>query len=170
MLSKILDIRHLGYFARLANFLMVPIMYVVSGTFREKPQRTHAWDVQRLAEDEARRLSQAQMVFHRADRGAIARPRRWSIGFHVTIWRGWRKYVVLSPNRNGGWYIGWVAHDKAGEVGISRILLSGPVRMLLGPNDVSFFGVNMSGFQIPICQIGEGRIGDRGPHSKVPLC
>ncbi|MCX6718328.1 MAG: hypothetical protein NTY81_01850 [Candidatus Staskawiczbacteria bacterium] len=45
----------------------------------------------------------------------------------------------------------------------------GPIRVLLGPKDVSFFGVDDNGVQVPIHQIGGGRIGDGGPFSQVPL-
>ncbi len=100
----------------------------------------------------------------------VSTVRRWLFGFpifHVPIFGGWRDYVVLSPySVNQEWHVGWIASDVCG---ISRIKLSGPVRMLLGPGDVEFFGIDMEGCQIPICKIGQGKIGDGGKYKRTPL-
>ena len=64
--------------------------------------------------------------------------------------------------------MGWTADD--GVIGVTRITLNGSVRMLRGPGDVSFFGVDAkTGVQIKIEKIGEGRIGEDGPFTWVPL-
>jgi hypothetical protein len=87
---------------------------------------------------------------------------------HVTIFGGWKPYVVIRPkNIEEKWHVGW----RAGNVhGVSRIVLRGPVRMLIGPGDVWFFGVReMSDQQIEIMKIGTGEIGDHGPHSQTIL-
>ena len=90
MLNKILEVSPLGWIARLGNALMVPLMYILSGTVWEKPQQTHAWDVRRLIPYEAGRLSDDAMVSLRAIEGTVARPHRLSARFHAPIFGGWR--------------------------------------------------------------------------------
>ena len=75
--------------------------------------------------------------------------------------------MVIEPQCNGVWHIGWIVSTTEQ---ISKIPLIGSVRMLVGSGDVFFFGVDDSGVQVPVLEVGEGRIGDGGPHSKVQLC
>ena len=87
--------------------------------------------------------------------------------FHLPVLGGWRQYVVLEPEDTQDWYVGWILSDA---IGISRIKLIGPVRLLIGPDDVSFFGINGKDYgQIPIRKIGEGRIGSGGSYAQMPL-
>jgi hypothetical protein len=165
---KTLKVRPIGWVARIADVLMVPIMYLLSGTFRERPQKTHAWNVQNLTKYEASLLDQHKMVYCEGVQKAIARSHWWSFWFHVPIFGGWRNYVVLDTGFTGKWHVGWRVSDMG--VQISKVALVGPVRMLLGSGAVLFFGVTDDGFQLPIHRVGEGRIGDRGPHSKIQLC
>ena len=62
--------------------------------------------------------------------------------------------------------MGWIAGDV---VGVSRIKLRGPVRVLLGPGDGLFFGVTAKRVQVPIYLIGTGRIGKHNLHEQIPL-
>jgi hypothetical protein len=93
---------------------------------------------------------------------------RLGILFHLPIFGGWRQYIVLAAEHHGKWHIGWSTPD---QTAVSRLALNAdePVRMLLGPGSVSFFAITAEGFQIPLAMIGQGRIGDNGPHSKVTL-
>lgn len=168
MTEKILDVRCIGLIARIADTLMVPIMYIVSGTFRESPQKTHAWNVQNLTWSEVKRLNMDSMVRCPRIEGAVAKPRRWSFLFHIPIFGGWRQYVVLDSQCAGVWHVGWLVVDRGAQ--ISKVPLVGPVRMLIGAEEASFFAIDDSGIQVSISKIGEGRIGDRGPFSKVQLC
>jgi hypothetical protein len=89
--------------------------------------------------------------------------------FHMPIFGGWREYVVIQPSnsvQHDGWHVGWIAKDV---VGVSQITLNGPVRLLLGPNAVSFFGVDARGNQIPIIKVGTGRVRIPCTHSQIPL-
>ncbi len=85
---------------------------------------------------------------------------------HLTRWGGWKDYVVLEPEFQGEWYVGWWTITSAG---VSRIPLTGAVRMLCGPQPTVFFGLNREGVQIPIRKVGNGRIGDRGTYRSLPL-
>ena len=165
-MEKILNVRRVNLIAHVADLLMVPIMYIVSGTFRERPQQTHAWNVQNLPLDGVKRLDSQAMVQYKGIAKQIA---RLGVLFHIPLVGGWRNYVVLQPTKhNGVWFVGWKTSDVS--VQISILPLTGPVRVLIGSGDVSFFGVTDDGMQIPIGEIGKGRIGDRGEFSKVQLC
>lgn len=151
-----------GVISRFADFLVMPIMFALSGTWTESPQQTHFWNNQHLNPEAVHHLDQELMVHCRGIPGEIA---NWPL-FHMPILDGWRNYVVLDRQQydySKPWHIGWT-----GKAGISQIKLYGRVRMLIGPGDVSFFGIS-DGNQIKIRQIGTGRIGSGGPYSKIPL-
>ncbi|HMP67413.1 MAG TPA: hypothetical protein PKA60_01550 [Candidatus Paceibacterota bacterium] len=89
--------------------------------------------------------------------------------FHLPRFGGWKKYVVIKSANSGlkKWHIGWVANDR---IGISRIPVKGPVRMLIGPESVKFFGIDLaSGQQIQISRVHDGKIGDRGIYAGTML-
>lgn len=92
----------------------------------------------------------------------------WPITFHLPRLGGWKNYVVLEPTSGDGkgWHVGWIAGNV---IGVSRIPLNGPVRVLVGSGKVSWFGVNSDGGQIKLRQVGIGRIGDGGTFAKIPL-
>lgn len=161
---KKIDVPTMGWFAKLGDFLMIPLMYLLSGTFKERPQRTHHWNCIGLKQSNVDHLNPIEMFF--CD-GVKASPRRIFF-FHMPIFGGWKKYVVLRPKEMENWHIGWITDDKK-IIGVSKIILSGSVRMLVGNKNVQFFGVNELGEQIEINKIGEGTIGDNGPHSQRPL-
>ena len=167
---KKFQVRPLGKLAAIADVLMTPIMYIVAGTFSESPQRTHFWNNTKLGLRQVEHLKNEMMV---ACKGAGTTGVRFWLGiplFHLPIFGGWKNYVVLQSCDMVGrkWHVGWIAGDVAG---VSRIELRGPgglVRMLIGPGDVSFFGVN-EGEQIPIRLVARGRLGDGGRYRRVPL-
>jgi hypothetical protein len=167
MANKITDVRQLGWFARFGNVAMIPLMYALSGTFREKPHKNQTWDVQRFTPIESARLDVDLMLPFEGVEGAVECHSRWSIGPFIPFLHGWRDYVVLRPSCEGEWHVGWVVTDERRETAISRIPLVGDVRMKLGPGRVSFFGINGHGVQIRIQGVGKGRTGDRGPFCKV---
>lgn len=88
--------------------------------------------------------------------------------FHIPIFGGWRDYVVLKPHPlNQDWHVGWISGDVTG---VTRITLHGPVRMLLGQEGTSFFGVSAdSGEQIELRRGVFGKIGSGGRYVKLPL-
>lgn len=151
---------------RVANFLMVPFMYLLSGTI-ERPQETHRWNNAVLANEDVAYLKQRGMI--RCP--PIPSSRRW-LGkipiFHMPIIGGWKKYIVVKKNHYDfdEWYVGWICQDVTG---ISRIPLRGPVRLLLGPKSVTFFGIRPDGSQVKLEKIGNGSIGDGKKWRKYPL-
>lgn len=159
------NIQPRGPFARIADTLLTPAMYVLSGTLRENPQRTHFWNVTHLRPEDVSHLDTSLMI-HRT--GIPGETTIWPL-FHMPIFGGWRNYVILRSVRDDcsiPWHIGWRSERRAG---ISKIPLYGLwVRMLVGPGDVSFFGIS-EGRQIPLRLVGTGYIGDGGPFRKTSL-
>lgn len=165
MVHKI-HVQPLGWLARIADILMIPIMYLVAGTFSESPQQTHIWNNTKLS-IRGCELDEDKIVTCRGDESAVGRNKKLDLHFHLPLIGGWKQYVVLSPQTDEYWHIGWTSSIDAG---VSRIKLHGPVRMLIGPGEVNFFGVSANTIQqITVNEIGRGRVGDSGPHSKTPL-
>lgn len=156
-----------GVIGRMADYLMVPIMYFLQGNISESPQRTHRWNNQHLRNMQIADLHADKIEIVPGVPGAH---RRW-LGpiplFHMPLFGGWKKFVVLQPKLEiPEWYVGWIAFDT---LGVSKVPLSGPVRLGVGPRQAQFFGVNHEGEQIDIDVIGEGYIGQAGEFSKIPL-
>ena len=156
----------IGWFAKLADVLMVPLMYLIAGTLKEVPQRGHRWNNKRLLRSDVNVLDNAIMVHCSCIPSAMRS--RWLFLFHIPILGGWRNYVVLEPVAQlKAFHIGYITNDI---VGVSRIILSGPVRMLIGNGNVSFYGIDADCYeQISIREIGRGCIGGGGKFSKERL-
>lgn len=162
-----IQIKPQGKIGKVADALMKPLMYLLQGTFAEEPQRTHRWNNYYLRNLAVDHLEADKIEIVPGDTDAR---KRW-LGpiplFHVPLLGGWRKFVVLQPcDYVGIWYIGWVAYDAQG---ISKIQLSGPVRLGIGPRQAQFFGLDEDGKQIDIEVIGYGEIGRAGKYARVPL-
>ncbi|MEK7614175.1 MAG: hypothetical protein AAB428_00715 [Patescibacteria group bacterium] len=163
--EKAIRIEPLGQLAQLADLIAVPFMYLISGTLKEEPQKTHFWNNRQLKSGEVRYLSTEGMVHCKGISGTTS---AWPI-FHIPILGGWRDYVVLAPTEyTADWYVGWTGKGFT-FTGVSRVSIHDAVRMLIGHSDVSFFGVRADGAQINIRMVGAGRIGEGGPFAKKPL-
>ena len=161
-------VKPLGCFASALDLLMVPIMWIVSGAPGEVPQQTHFWNNVKFQRSELPFMDPGLMI--PVGGSVFASPKYW-FGlplFHIPILGGWKDYVIFTPPISVRvWYIGWIQGDS---VGISRIPLDFKgVRVLIGREDVSFFGVDGEGQQIPIFFEDFGRVGDGGWSSKLPL-
>jgi hypothetical protein len=163
---KTIHIPPLGWWVRFADWAMIPVMYFVSGTLSEAPQRTHCWNNKKLARPDAAYLWPLVMVHSAGILGSTERWWRKMPIFHMPIFGGWKHYVVLEPlcSRGTPWHVGWIAHDV---IGVSQIVAKGPVRVLLGSETVSHFGLNTDGTQVPVRKIGEGTIGDEGKYAQI---
>ncbi|HCC05094.1 TPA: hypothetical protein DEP58_02190 [Patescibacteria group bacterium] len=163
----VFDVKPQGWFGRMADAVMVPCMYLVSGTFHEAPQRTHVWNYRKMTQEEVMRPFSRKMVKVEGIKGEYEPDDVLFPFLHVPILFGWRNYVVLKPQAmSKTWFIGWVCEDDTG--GISKIPLRGKVRMLIGPHEVEFFGIE-NGRQIKLLECGRGKIGNGGAYCKVPL-
>lgn len=154
-----------GHLGRIADMLMVPVMYLLQGNFRETPQRTHRWNNHHLRNLEVDHLDADNILFVDGDPGANE---RW-FGpiplFHMPVFGGWKKFVVVEPvHQVDEWFIGWVAFDA---LGVSRIPLQGPVRLGIGPRQAEFFALDSQGKQIELSKVAVGHIGSAGEYSDV---
>lgn len=146
---------------------MVPIMYLLQGNVREVPQQTHFWNNNHLGNIDAFGLDADLFETVRSDPQAT---RRW-FGpvplFHMAIFGGWKQFVVVTPKEKPEkWFVGWIVGDA---FGLSKIPLSGPVRLGIGQAPAQFFGVTMDGRQIDIDIVGYGTIGKAGEFALLPL-
>jgi len=136
-------------------------MYLIAGTLKERPQRTHKWNIRKIKSEQLTHLDESLFVKVAGANSKIKK--HWGILFHFPILGGWRHYVTLQVDEaHAGWYIGWNNE-------VSAILLTGPVRMLRGPHGQSFFALSKSGVQIRLRQIGEGKVGNNDPDAIFPL-
>lgn len=152
----VFQIQPLNILERIADMVMLPVMYLVSGVFREIPQRTHKWNRRHLSSHEVNHLDIHMMITVEGVSSDL--PSSDGVRFHMPIIGGWKDYVVLTPpHPEYGWYVGW-CNEK--DAGVSRILLKEPVRLLIGPYDTSFFAISVEGKQLSVSKIGNGSIGD----------
>lgn len=153
--------------ARTLDTLMIPLMYLLAGTFKDAPQQTHRWNNKKLALEEVTWLDPEHVVHHP---GIPDEKAPWLFRylplFHIPIFGGWKQYLVISPTSTREWRIGWITDHVCG---VTRLSLKGPVRVLLGPSPVQFFGMDMDGRQITVREIGRGRVGQPSEYRKVPL-
>lgn len=161
-----IDVRPLGRLERIADVLMVPIMYLISGTFTETPQQTHFWNNTKLTAKDVAHLNDDGKVSCAGDEFANARWWHRFPLFHAPLFGGWKEYIVLQSDSAQDWHVGWIADDV---IGVSRIKICGPVRVLRGPGDVHFFGVDTKGQQITLREISRGIIGAGGEYANAPL-
>ncbi len=164
---KTIHVPPLGWLARFADWAMFPVMYLVSGTLSESPQRTHRWNNKKLRPRDVQYLLPHSMVH---SSGTPSSGRFWwkMPLFHLPVFGGWRHYIVLEPlcPPDTSWHVGWITRDV---VGVSRITSRGPVRVLLGSENVLHFGLYPDGTQLFVKKIGEGTIGDEGQYALLPL-
>ncbi len=167
--SKRINVRPVGLLAQIGDYMMylamVAIMYF-NRTPGESPQLTHYWNNHKMSRAEAEALDIQRMVRVYGDSTA----RRMWLGF-IPVFHlpgcGWQNYIVLQPkNWRGTWYVGW---QSAKVIGFSRIPAKGRARALIGPEEAHFFALDCYGNQLPIEEIGRGRLGDNNAFKDLPL-
>ncbi len=147
------------------------LMRHLSGTSVEGLQVTHRWNNHHLKEGDVSHLNRDWMASHPGDPEAQRIPKfplAHAIA-HATKYGGWSRYLVVDAivSVEEGWHVGW---KWQGGQGVSRIVMKGPRRVLLGPEPASWFGIAvLNNSQIPIRIIGEGIIGDGGKYSHLPI-
>lgn len=159
-----LQVPLLGWVAKLADKIMIPLMHLLMDTLKESPQCTHLWNNKKLSEEDLQCFNEKLMVY--AEKVPDSMKSHYVFFFHMPIFGGWCNYIVIEPLQNSEWHVGWKTELAKG---VSRIKLSGPVKVLRGPTDSLFFGVDTNGDQIPIREIGRGVIGEANDFSKIKL-
>lgn len=157
----------LGPVAQAADKTLRPLMHILmelNGTPGESPNETHRWNNVKFRPYQALHLKPDLMT------AVINDPAAWRLNGlfrHLPI-IGWQKYVVIEPicHSEIEWYVGWLSKDLTGA---SRLKQRGPVKLLLGPDPVNFFGLDLSGQQIPVRAVHTGRLGYNTHHAHIPL-
>lgn len=165
--SAKLQVKPIGPWARLADRVIDPVMRLamrVNGTPYDSPMLTHRWNNHHLRTVDISHLKVDLMV---ADRGVPEAKPRGGVGRHLPL-HGWQKYIVLQPEgRIRRWYVGWISTDR---IGVSRLPLFGPIRVLRGDGVVMFFAIDAYSLeQIDLQKIGQGQLGADGYHQSFPL-
>lgn len=168
-LSKIVPTQ-LSRLAKLADMLMAPIMYLISGTFKEAPQQTHLWNNVILSSSQVDNLDRTKMVISKPVVTERDSPRR-ILGipiFHIPILGGWKNYLVLEPvDHTGNWCVGWISDDTTG---VSKLRNTGPIRVLITNKECLFFGIDPeTSEQVSITDVARGKIGAGGDFKDTPL-
>lgn len=170
-------VQPVGLVVQSIDWALRPVMRFVSGVPDEAPQRTHRWNNTKLDPVQVEEcLDWINVVCREGDPNAIPRM-PGSFRFHLPRFGGWNKYVVMQPEvysdagmlwYQGPWHVGWLTDTSAG---VSRLTLEGPVRMLIGPEKVWFFGIEGKGGskQMRLKFKGEGVIGDGSEFKNIPL-
>lgn len=153
--------------SKLGDYLMIPIMYILQGNFSETPQRTHRWNNKKYFSTDISFLATEMLVTVEADNLASSRWLGLLPLFHIPVFGGWKKFVVLEPKvTQDEWYVGWIANDV---IGISQIKLTDRVRVLRGPGVTQVFAINEHGQQIDLDVCGFGVVGKAAQFKKIPL-
>src|SRR5438477_6535332 len=99
--------RPVGPALRALDRALVPLMFVVGGCQRTSVQETHRWHCEKIAVDDVA-LDRAVIVD--GDDPSPYLNQLWPLPlFHIPVFGGWRKYVVLEArNEVEGWYVGWI--------------------------------------------------------------
>lgn len=171
-MSPTLRVRPQGSFGRWLDARFEKIMRFVLGVPLEATQRTHRWNNHHLNEERVAHLYSDLMVRHEGDPGARKLPPVTILAgavSHLTRFGGWQRYLVVAPKdlNAGSWYIGW---RWDGSAGVSRVQNTGAARVLIGPGPTEWFAIRgTDNAQIPLIKIGEGKIGQGGQFSDLPL-
>lgn len=163
-----INIPALSWWTRWLDWLLRPLMYWLQYDWRSLPQETHRWNNARIERSKLAWLDSAKCIDVLGDTSAAPRLHwRFVPHSHLPCFGGWQRYVVLRPTGCGPrvWYVGWATEEFGG---LSLLPLVGPVRVLRGPSDVVFFGVDADGRQIHLKKIGDGKLGSRY-YRDIPL-
>ena len=157
---------------RLADKLMVPIMFILRGLRFDSLQETHPWHVQPI--DPQQIENDLTITIDGTDPSNF-KPGH-SFMFHAPLFGGWSNFTVFEIDKKyGPFHIGWLAYDsqtgKLKQAAVHRLPINNnQIRMLDGPASqrTSFFAVDADGKQIPLTRIASGRLND-GTFTKVRL-
>jgi len=92
------------------------------------------------------------------------------ISSHIRFLGGWTEYAVLRASVP--WHVGWIVPGVRGSevCEVSRIIIDGRVRVLLGPHQTKFFAIEVdSGNQVELNLVDIGHLGRSDPFRDVML-
>lgn len=149
-----------------------PLGYLMQGNFYDEPNKTRFWNNKKLSKADVGDLKEEWMVKSSGDKESSS---RMFLNFipisHMPIFGGWRKKVILRPQiklyNESFWHVGWITENV---IGVSLFpIKENAVAVLMGKGPCKWFAVDNNGLQLPLEEIGEGRIGVKGEFSKFLL-
>lgn len=166
----------LAFCWRVIDFIMFPLMKLISLAPFERPQESHAWHAQKIGEDDIQTLDINKCVQIQGDEISSIKDGSGPL-FHIPLIGGWKNYFVLEvEDKNVPWYVGWVVRDTVSQKVLRSEIHKMPlnddsVRLLVGTREriTTFFGVNADGKQLSVKNIGFGKMGDGSIYGKVRL-
>ncbi len=103
--------------------------------------------------------------------GLVYNSKKAAIGFDQVRMSlgGWKSAVILEPtSKVSAWQYAFASEDNPNEAYKCAIILEGPIRVLRGPKNTSFYGFDMQGNNIPLTNHSPHERHDR-QYLKYPL-
>lgn len=152
---------------RVADTMMIPIMFVLRGFRTDSLQESHRWHPQSIEQDEID--PKLAVENHGNDSSRFSFEHRGSFLFHAPIFGGWKDFGVYEVDKsNSPFYVGWIvfrsSDNKFLNAAIHRLpIFDNQIRLLDGNKDSwgYFFALDKDGVQVPLKKVGAGRIGDK---------
>lgn len=153
------------FFLRVLDFVLHPIMWILSGCKKDSVQETHPWHIQTFPCEDI--PDNAGIEVAGEDRSPFT---HFSYGLnHMPLFGGWEKQVVFETQEyRDYWYIGWKVFFKDKHkkplCQIQKLKIYAPsIKVLVGINDSKkiFFGLNKNGEVMQLKRIGNGVLGDK---------
>ena len=166
-----MEVEGIPFFFRIFDFLLIPLMFFLSGFHFELPQETHKWHMQ-IANcsivDESKGI---KVIGDDKSRFSNSTPLN-----HMPIFGGWKNYVILEASGysnywNVGWKLKYVDSKRPDKCEIHKLRINSPyIKLLKGISDSEkvFFGLNEKGEYVKLKIVGNGVLGD-GQFPKVRL-
>ena len=150
---------------RILDYLLAPIMWMLSGFVSDKPQESHVWHMQNF---NCSLVSDTKGILILGD-DTLKFTHSTFILTHTPILGGWKKYVIFETGDfKKFWHIGWkVYYNNRKKQPLCQIqklnIYAKRAKLLVGKNDSKkiFFGVNETGEIIPLKIVGKGTLGDK---------
>ena len=166
----------LSFYWRVIDYLMIPLMKLISLAPFERPQESHAWHAQKIGQTDIESMNLEKCVQVEGYDSSYIKTGAGPL-FHIPLIGGWKDYIVLQVDMTDKiWHVGWIVREsKSLQVLRSEIhklpLFENKVRLLVGPIErvTTFFATNNNGIQLPLKIIGKGKMGDGSNYSKVRL-
>lgn len=148
---------------RIFDFLLIPIMIILSGFHFEYPQETHKWHMQVIDCSFVDEAKGVRVLGDDNSKFTNKTPLN-----HIPILGGWKNYVILEANDYSNyWYVGWkikyIENKRPDKCEIHKLKIkSSQIKLLKGVPDSEkiFFALNKNGNFIKLKIADEGVLGD----------
>ena len=157
---------------KVADWLLSPVMRVISGAPLEAPQEVHNWNVQNISPKHKNEIKKEYSASISGSYKGYLGKSHGGVGFHFPIFGAWKEYVVFKAETEKSWHLGWIVEGmKKDYFQVCKLILHTPNARALKPAEgvsVLFFALDENGKQIALSIVGEGIIGD-GKYGHIRL-